>query len=56
MGYPARLEQLKVLDTIPTLRKLVLRDGDVSNPVCHHESYTNKLKALLPELAMLDFR
>jgi len=50
------LESLKLLETIPNLRKLILRDGNIGNPVCHLNSYPNKLKALLPDLTMLDFR
>ena len=50
------LESLKLLDTIPNLKKLVLKDGNIGNPVCHLDSYPGKLKALLPDLTMLDYR
>ncbi|KAL5249063.1 hypothetical protein ACHWQZ_G018040 [Mnemiopsis leidyi] len=52
----ASLESLKLLETIPNLRKVIMKDGNVGNPVCHLDSYPNKLKALLPDLVMLDYR
>jgi len=51
----ASFGDLKMLETILQLKKLVLRDGNVANPICVNEGYQKKIKSLLPDLVMLDY-
>lgn len=51
----ASFADLKVLETVLQLKKLVLRDGQVGNPICVNEGYQKKIKSLLPDLVMLDY-
>lgn len=54
-NHIASFSDLRMLETILQLKKLVLRDGNVGNPICVTEGYQKKIKSLLPDLAMLDY-